>query len=308
MVAKVFIDGEAGTTGLQIRERLTDRNDIESIRLNDHQRKDLAARRDAINQADVVILCLPDEAAREAVSLVESDTTTIIDASTAHRVAPDWIYGFAEMMPDQPEIISKARRISNPGCYPQGIIAVLRPLIETGLLNRDTLVDCTAISGYSGGGRKMIEQYEQDYKSNSHYQAYGLKFDHKHLPEITKYTNLNNSPIFLPVVGNFKQGMLTSIPLHYSEMSGELSGSKIHQTLVDWYSSAGNIEVAALVESDRLAELDPQSLNNTDKMRVHVFANDKCAQVLLFAVYDNLGKGAAGAAVQNLNLVLNGKV
>ena len=307
MVTKVFIDGEAGTTGLQIRERLANRNDIESIRLNDLQRKDSDARCDALNRADVAILCLPDVAAKEAVSLVESESTTIIDASSAHRVNPDWVYGFAEMVPNQAERITTARKISNPGCYPQGVIAVLRPLIEVGLLNADAPVVCNAISGYSGGGRKMIEQYENDPKSNSMYQPYGLNFSHKHLPEMTTYSGLKNQPIFQPVVGNFKQGMLTSTPLHYSAMTEEVSGQAIHRILTDWYSNAEKIEVATLVESDRLEELDPQSLNNTDNMRIHVFSDDKRGQVILFAVYDNLGKGAAGAAVQNLDLVLNNK-
>ena len=304
MVAKVFIDGEAGTTGLQIRERLIGRNDIESIRLSETHRKELEARREALNNADVAILCLPDESAKEAVSLVDNESTTIIDASSAHRVAPDWIYGFAEMTPDQSEKIANARKVTNPGCYPQGVIAVLRPLIAEEFLNEDSLVVCNAISGYSGGGRKMIEQYESGAKPNSMYQPYGLKFDHKHLPEMTKYSGLSNSPIFQPIVGDFKQGMLTSIPIHYSQMSQKANSVSIHKVFVDWYSGGENIEVAPLIESDRIDELDPQVLNNTDKMRIHVLANDKSGQVILYAVYDNLGKGAAGAAVQNLNLIL----
>ena len=307
MQAKIFIDGEAGTTGLQIRERLINRKDIESIRLDDAQRKDIEARRDALNRADVAILCLPDDSAREAVSLVENDSTVIIDASSAHRVAPDWVYGFPEMLPSQSEKIAQAHKISNPGCYPQGCIAVLRPLIEAGLLNTDSHLVYHAISGYSGGGRKMIEQYEIEPKSNSVFKPYGLKFDHKHLPEMTKYSGLNFPPIFQPVVGNFKQGMLTSIALHYSQFLGQTTGVEIHKIIADWYPSTGNVEIAPLVASDRIEELDPQSLNDTDKLRIHVFTNVKCGQVILFAVYDNLGKGASGAAVQNLDLILKSR-
>jgi N-acetyl-gamma-glutamyl-phosphate reductase len=303
MVAKIFIDGEAGTTGLQIRDRLAGRRDFELLSIAADKRKDKDERKRLLNAADVAILCLPDEAARESVSLIDNDTTRVIDASSAHRVAAGWTYGFAEMARGQSDKIARAKRVTNPGCWPQGGIATLRPLIEAGLIPADYAVTVHGISGYSGGGRSMIEDYEGNGEEANEYLPYGLTFQHKHLPELKTYAGLGHTPLFTPAVGNFRQGMIVTVPLPLWILAKIPSGAELHAAIADHYAAiaGGFVEVAPLADS---SGLNPESYNDSNRMRLHVFANDKTAQTALIAVYDNLGKGASGAAVQNLNLML----
>lgn len=307
MVAKIFIDGEAGTTGLQIRERLAGRRDLDVISIARDKRKDLEERKRLLNEADIAILCLPDDAAKESVSLIENDKTRVIDASTAHRVNDNWAYGFAEMDPGQTEAIAKARFVANPGCWPQGLIAGARPLIEARLLPNDFPLSYHGISGYSGGGRQMIEDYEAQGASASQFMPYALTFQHKHLPEMAHYAKLGRAPLFEPVVGNFAQGMTTSLPIH-TDMSAEIpTGKDLHAALSDFYAAIPNsfVRVAPFDPSmGKTSALDPQAHNGTNTLTLHVFANDAIHQAVICAVYDNLGKGASGAAVQNLNIML----
>ena len=306
MVAKIFIDGEAGTTGLQIRDRLAGRRDLEVISIAADKRKDQSERKRLLNLADVAILCLPDDAAKESVSLIENDRTKVIDASTAHRIAPGWTYGFAEMDKAQTGNIAASKRVGNPGCWPQGAIAMLRPLIEAGLIPADYPVTTHGISGYTGGGRSMIADYETAGEDANEFMPYGLTFKHKHLPELQAYAKLQQSPLFTPAVGNFAQGMITLVPLQLWTLQRIPTGADLHAAIADHYVaiSGGFVEVAPLAEAERTSELNPELYNNTNRMRLHVFASDAKAQAVLAAVYDNLGKGAAGAAVQNLNLML----
>lgn len=306
MVAKIFIDGEAGTTGLQIRDRLAGRRDLEVISIDPDKRKDQAERKRLLNLADVAILCLPDDAAVESVSLIENDRTKVIDASTAHRVADGWAYGFAEMDKGQSARIAASSRVGNPGCWPQGAIAVLRPLVEAGLIPADYPVVVNGVSGYTGGGKAMIADYEGAGEVANEFMPYGLGFKHKHLPELKTYARLDSLPLFTPVVGNFAQGMITMVPLQLSMAATIPTGRQLHAAIADHYAAieGGFVEVAPYVEAERLPELNPEIYNNTNRMKLHVFANDERAQAVLIAVYDNLGKGASGAAVQNLNLML----
>jgi N-acetyl-gamma-glutamyl-phosphate reductase len=306
MTAKIFIDGEAGTTGLQIRERLGERRDIEVLSIDADKRKDLDERKRLLNAADVAILCLPDDAARESVGLIENDRTRVIDASTAHRVAEGWAYGFAEMDRRQSAAIASAMRVANPGCWPQGAIATLRPLIDAGVLPGNFPVTVNGISGYSGGGKSMIADYETAGEGANEFMPYGLTFKHKHLPELKEYARLDKQPLFQPAVGNFRQGMIVMVPLQLWVLERIPSGRELHAIIADHYAAIadGFVEVAPLSELERTEELNPERYNDTNRMRLHVFANDAKAQALLVAVYDNLGKGASGAAVQNLNLML----
>jgi N-acetyl-gamma-glutamyl-phosphate reductase len=305
MAAKIFIDGEAGTTGLQIRERLAERRDLELLSIPTESRKDKAVRAALLNEADIAILCLPDDAAKESVSLIENDRTKVIDASTAHRVAEGWAYGFPEMSKEQAGAIASAKRVANPGCWPQGPIATLRPLIEAGLVPADFPVTVNGISGYTGGGRTMIEDYVAKGEDAPEYMPYGLSFKHKHLPELQRYAKLGRVPFFQPVVGNFAQGMVVTVPLQLSHLPKVPKGADLHAAIADYYAGIkGFVEVAPLEVSERTPELNPEIYNNTNRMRLHVFANDDIAQALLVAVYDNLGKGASGAAVQNMDLML----
>lgn len=307
MVAKIFIDGEAGTTGLQIRERLAGRRDLEVISIAHDKRKDQDERKRLLNAADVAILCLPDEAAKESVRLIENDTTRVIDASTAHRVAEGWTYGFAEMDAGQTAEIAKARYVANPGCWPQGLIAGIRPLVEARIVPGDYPLSYHGISGYSGGGRQMIEEYEAPGTTASQFMPYALTFMHKHLPEMTEYAHLNRRPLFEPVVGNFAQGMTTSVPLHLDMVADIPTGKRLYEVLADHYAAIPDsfVRVAPYDPAvGKTAALDPQAHNGTNTLTLHVFANDQTNQAVIAAVYDNLGKGASGAAVQNLNIML----
>lgn len=306
MKPKIFIDGEHGTTGLQIRAMLAGRGDIEIISVPTERRKDTAARAEFLNAADVAILCLPDDAARESVSLISNDTTRVIDASTAHRVAEGWTYGFAEMDKAQGAAIAGSKRVANPGCWPQGPIATLRPLIAAGLLPADYPVTMSGISGYSGGGRTMIEDYEAKGEAAPEFLPYALTLKHKHVPELKHYAGLRLHPLMQPAVGNFAQGMVTMVPLQLGALARIPKGRELHAALADHYASLKNsaVEVASYAEVDRVPELDPETYNGTNRMMLYVFANDARAQAVLVAVYDNLGKGASGAAVQNLDLMI----
>lgn len=307
MVARIFIDGEAGTTGLQIRERLAGRRDLEVLSIAADKRKDLGERKRLLNAADVAILCLPDDAAKESVALLDNDTTRVIDASTAYRVDPDWAYGFAEMNKGQSDVIANARFVSNPGCWPQGLIANVRPLIAAGLLPAGFAVSYNGISGYSGGGKQMIAEYEAAGEDASQFMPYGLTFNHKHVPEMTRYTGLDIAPLFVPTVGDFAQGMTTFVPLQLGQLDRAPSGAEIHAAIADHFAAIKDSFVVVAPYEPSLGKsplLDPQVHNDTNTMTLHVFANDARAQAVLVAVYDNLGKGASGAAVQNLNLML----
>ena len=303
MTARVFIDGAAGTTGLEIRERLSGRPDIELITIPEERRKDASARADALNAADAVILCLPDDAAREAVALIENPQVKVIDASTAHRTSPDWAFGFAELEPNQRELIARASRISNPGCYPTGFLALVRPLVRAGILPADTPMSVNAVSGYSGGGKSMIAAFEDPAApdaTDTAFRAYALALGHKHVPEMQKRAGLTHPPIFFPSVAHTYRGMLVEVPLHLHLLPGNPTGDLLRETLRQAYAGSRIVRVA----EDNPAMLTIENSAGTDRLDLYVYANEKSGQARLIATLDNLGKGAGGGAVQNFNIAL----
>ena len=305
--AKVFIDGEAGTTGLQIRGRLEGRADIELLRLPEGARKDPGARAEMLNAADLAALCLPDDAAREAVAMVENPGTRLIDASTAHRVDPDWVYGLPEFDAEQPTRIAGAKRVTNPGCYALASVALLHPLVAAGLVPAETPISINAVSGYSGGGRQMIERFENPDCPDAFatpFRAYALGLTHKHVPEIQRRSGLALRPLLVPSVGRFRQGMIVQIPLHLGALPGRPRAAELHAALASHYQGRRFIEVAPFEATLAMAHLDPEGLNGTNLVRLHVFANEAEGHAVLVALLDNLGKGASGQAVQNMNLML----
>ena len=307
MNAKVFIDGEAGTTGLQIHARLKDRRDVALISIDPARRKDPAARAELLNSADLVILCLPDDAAREAVSLIANPKVKVIDASTAHRIAPDWVFGFPEMDGGQRAAITSATRVSNPGCWPTGAIALLRPLVREGLVPADWPISIHGVSGYSGGGKAMIAEFEDKADpayTEVAYRLYATGLEHKHIPEIVSRAGLTRRPIFSPAVGRYLKGMIVEVPLPLEAMPAAPTLAKVQAVLADAYAGQRFIEVASLAEASGVKTLDPEGLNGTNQMKLYVFGNEKHGQARLVALLDNLGKGASGAAVQNMNLML----
>jgi N-acetyl-gamma-glutamyl-phosphate reductase len=306
---RVFIDGEAGTTGLQIRDRLKERDDIALIGIDPAKRKDARERSHLLNDVDVAILCLPDEAARAAVSLVDNPAVKILDASSAHRTVIGWVYGFPELAPGQRERISAAPRVSNPGCYPTGFLACVRPLVAKGLIPSDFPLTVNAVSGYSGGGRQLIETYREAHENGLSYPfgIYGLQFGHKHVKEMHKYACLHSPPLFVPSVGDFAQGMLVQVPLPLWSVQSLPSSREIYAVLDEYYRNEPFVVVMPFQYTAELrngAFLDVEAANKTNQVQLFVFANDDTREALLIARLDNLGKGASGAAVQNLNLML----
>ncbi len=305
MSASVFIDGDQGTTGLKILERLSGRRDISLVTLPQALRRDATARAAAINDCDVAVLCLPDEAARQTVASIRNPRVRVIDASSAHRTDANWVYGFPEMSPQQAGCIAQARRVSNPGCYPTGAIALLRPLVEAGCLRADAPLSVHAVSGYSGRGREGIEAHEgQGATKALSFQTYGLGLQHNHVPEIRLHSALQSRPFFVPSYGSFRQGIALTIPLHASMLHRPTTAEALRDLLAQRYRDNLHVQVLDADQTSALTRLDPQALNGSNDLQLAVFGSDAHDQILLSAVFDNLGKGASGAAVQNLVLML----
>lgn len=302
----VFIDGDQGTTGLLIHERLRGRTDLQLLTLPADARKDPQRRAEAINACDIAILCLPDAAAREAVASIVNPGVRVIDASSAHRTTPGWTYGFPEMSAGQAQRVATASRVTNPGCYPTGAIGLLRPLVQAGLVPADYPISIHAVSGYSGGGRAAVDLYEGPDAANAlPFQVYGLGLTHKHTPEIQQHAGLTQRPMFVPAYAAYRQGIVLTVPLELRLLGTGVDAARLQGCLAHHYAGARHVQMMPLQVSSALSHLDPQALNGTNDMRLGVFANDH-GQVLLTAVFDNLGKGASGAAVQNLELMLAG--
>jgi N-acetyl-gamma-glutamyl-phosphate reductase len=303
MSTKIFIDGGHGTTGIEIGDRLAGRPELALIAVPEEKRRDAGARRDALNAADIVILCLPDDAAREAVALIDNDHTRVIDASTAHRVADGWTYGFPELEPGHREVLANSRFVANPGCWPTGFLALVRPLVLAGLLPADWPVTVSGASGYSGGGKAMIAEYEGEAGAPTAFRPYGLSLAHKHVPEMTRYSGLAHPPLFAPAVADAYRGMIVEVPLQLRAMPGAPSVADIHAALAAAYAGSPIVSVAALEDSAAMGQVQLEHVGATDRLALFVFGNQESGQARLVAALDNLGKGAAGAAVQNLNIL-----
>jgi N-acetyl-gamma-glutamyl-phosphate reductase len=309
MAPKIFIDGEHGTTGLQIRTRMADRRDVDLLSIPEAERRNAAIREDMLNSADIAILCLPDDASREAVAMVSANNNVrVIDTSTAYRIDPSWAYGFAEMTVGQGDRIAGARFVANPGCYPTGAIALIRPLKAAGILPDGYPVTVNAVSGYTGGGKQLIAQMEDqsrpDAISAPHF-LYGLPLNHKHVPEMTTHGLLDHAPLFSPSVGNFAQGMIVQVPLHLDALAAGATLESVHAALTAYYAGQSIVEIVPLAESRARPRVDATELAGKDTMKLFVFGTPEGAQVNLVALLDNLGKGASGAAVQNMDLMLS---
>lgn len=305
---RVFIDGQAGTTGLKIHQYLANRGEFELLEIEDAQRKNDRVKREIIAEADVVVMCLPDAAAIETASLAADTTARLLDASTAHRVHPDWTYGLPELTSGQRRKIRNARFVANPGCYPTGYLLAVRPLVEAGVLPDSLQLTISALSGYTGGGRQMVERYEAQQQAHPdalwHARPYALSMNHKHLPEMQRYSGLAHQPLFMPMVGHFPQGMLVSVPLALRDLNGDVSANVIAEALKDAYVDEPCINVHDANDDSALENGQLSPLGNTDTNRVDLFVFGSDEQAVVVARLDNLGKGAGGAAVQNLNLML----
>ncbi|MDP3491032.1 MAG: N-acetyl-gamma-glutamyl-phosphate reductase [Phenylobacterium sp.] len=318
MAHKIFIDGEAGTTGLQIRQRLAGRRDLEVVSIDPARRKDADARAELLNSVDVAILCLPDDGAREAVAMIVNPDVRVIDPSTAHRTAPGWVFGFPELAPGHRETIAASKRVTNPGCWSTGFIALVAPLVRAGLIPAEAALSVHGVSGYSGGGKGLIAEFEDTpapAPSADAFRSYGLTLAHKHLPEMVAYTGLTHAPVFSPAVGRYAQGMIVEVPLALWALPGQPGVGDLRAALSEAYANEAFVQVASDLEISSLSQaragaagyvhaLDPEAVNDTNTLRLYVFGDESKGQARLMAVLDNLGKGASGAAVQNLNLML----